>query len=471
MTALDFICLAPFLLLASAPIIIMLTITITRNIKVVYGFSLLMFLLSFISLFIVAPYIPHVIAPLFIIDSYSLLFLAIIIFAGFLITILSYIYISQQGDDKEEYFIILFVAALGASVLVVANHFISFFLGLETLSISLYILVAYIKTRSYSIEAGVKFLVIASVASAFLLFGMGLIYTATGSMNFKGVASALGSLHALSPILLTGFVMLLVGIGFKLALVPFHMWLPDVYQGAPAPVTALIATISKGAVLAIALRFFMDIQGFNNQAIFIALSAIAIISMFTGNLLALNQGNLKRMLAYSSIAHFGYLLITLLAGSTEGIHSAIFYIASYIITTLGAFGIISLLSVCSGNADSIDDYKGLFYKNPFMAIVMSLAMLSLAGIPLTAGFIAKFYLVLAGVKSGLWLLAFSLVINSVISLYYYLRVVTTMFTTSDQVKPSTIPLMGNLVLVVIVIGILFLGILPAWVSDIIASLS
>jgi len=471
MTALDFICLAPFLLLASAPIIIMLTITITRNIKVVYGFSLLMFLLSFISLFIVNSYTPHVIAPLFIIDSYSLLFLAIIIFAGFLITILSYIYISQQGDDKEEYFIILFVATLGASVLVVANHFISFFLGLETLSISLYILVAYIKTRSYSIEAGVKFLVIASVASAFLLFGMGLIYTATGSMNFKGVASALGSLHALSPILLTGFVMLLVGIGFKLALVPFHMWLPDVYQGAPAPVTALIATISKGAVLAIALRFFMDIQGFNNRAIFIALSVIAIISMFTGNLLALNQGNLKRMLAYSSIAHFGYLLITLLAGSTEGIHSAIFYIASYIITTLGAFGIISLLSVCSGDADSIDDYKGLFYKNPFVAIVMSLAMLSLAGIPLTAGFIAKFYLVLAGVKSGLWLLAFSLVINSVISLYYYLRVVTVMFTTSEQVKPSTIPLVGNLVLVIIVIGILFLGILPAWASDIIASLS
>jgi NADH-quinone oxidoreductase subunit N len=467
MTISDFQCLTPLMIIATAPIIMMVTITISRNYKVIYGFSLFMFLAALLSLAIVPA--PYKIEPLLIFDNYSILLLGIIFSVSFLITILSYTYLNLQTGEREEYFIILFVATLGASVLVTANHFVTFFLGLETLSISLYVLIAYLKHRNSSLEAGVKFLVIASVATAFLLFGMGLIYAATGTMSFKEIATSIAS-TGLSPLLLAGLGMMIVGIGFKLALVPFHMWTPDVYQGAPAPVAGFIATISKGAVLAITIRFFFTINGYNYKTLTTIISVIAILSMFTGNLLALRQRNFKRLLAYSSISHLGYLLIMLLTGTDNGIQATIFYLIAYMITTLGAFGVISILSICERDAEDIEDLKGLFWKNPWIAIVLSLTVLSLAGIPLTAGFIAKFYLVLAGVKSGLWVLAFSLIINSVISLYYYLSVIKTMFTGSEKGK-YILPLSGNIVLVLVVIGILFLGILPSFLTEIISGFS
>lgn len=471
MTKLDFLCLTPLLITAGAPIIIMLAVTISRNFKFTYLFSLIMFLASFLSLFLVMPHTTHKIDPLLVIDSFSILFLGIIYLASILITILSYEYLKQHGGEREEYFIILFVAVLGASILVMAEHFISFFLGLETLSISLYALIGYLKSRDYCIEAGVKFLVIASLATAFLLFGMALVYAETGTMSFREILPAEGKHNMLSPIMLTGFGLIMSGIGFKLALVPFHMWTPDIYQGAPVPVTTFIASISKGAILALALRLFFDIRGFDYSALVIIISAISILSMFTGNLLALKQTNIKRLLAYSSIAHLGYLLITLLTGTADGIEAAIFYVVAYTITTLGAFGVISILSVCERDADNIEDLRGLFWTNPWIATVLTLVLLSLAGIPLTAGFISKFYLILAGVKSGLWILAFSLVINSVISLYYYLRVVKTMFTASETRKSVQMTLMVRLVLVIIMAGILFLGILPSYLTELINTFS
>jgi NADH-quinone oxidoreductase subunit N len=299
---------------------------------------------------------------------------------------------------------------------------------------------------------------------------MGLIYASKGTMDFKEVGASLTT-SGLTPLMISGFGMMLVGIGFKLALVPFHMWTPDVYQGAPAPVTGFIATISKGAVLAIAIRFFFDINAYQYNTLVIIISVISVLSMFAGNLLALEQTNLKRLLAYSSIAHLGYLMITLLTGTSSGIQAAIFYLGAYMITTLGAFSVISILSVGERDAEDIEDLKGLFWRNPWIAIVMSLTVLSLAGIPLTAGFIAKFYLVLAGLKSGLWILAVSLIINTVISLYYYLRVLKTMFMVSEKDYKLSIPFIGNLVLAIIVMGILFLGILPSFLTEIIGAFS
>ncbi len=469
MTRLDFLCLTPLLIIASAPVIIMLTVTIKRNFTVTYLFSLLMFIASFLSLFLVIPHTTHNIDPLLKIDGYSILFLGIIYIASILITVLSYEYLKHHGGEREEYFIILFVAVLGASVLVMAEHFVSFFLGLETLSISLYVLIAYLKYRDESIEAGVKFLVIASVTTAFLLFGMGLIYAETGTMSFGGIVQPDGKLNVMSPLMLTGFGLILAGIGFKLALVPFHMWTPDVYQGAPVPVTTFIATISKGAVFALALRLFIDIRGFNNGTLIIIISSISVLSMFTGNLLALKQKNTKRLLAYSSIAHLGYLLIPLLTGTKEGVVASVFYLAAYVITSLGAFGVISVLSVFERDADDTDDLKGLFWRSPWIASVLTLALLSLAGLPLTAGFMSKFYLVLSGVRSGLWLLAFSLIINSVISLYYYLRVVKAMFTRTEDRSKVQISLIARLVLAAIAVGILFLGILPSWFTEVISA--
>jgi NADH-quinone oxidoreductase subunit N len=467
MTETDFLCLAPLLVIALAPVVIMIIISVIRNYDVVYGFSVLSLLFAFASVFFIVPAIPHSIEPLFIIDIYSLFFLGIIILTALFVTLLSYDYIRKLQGVREEYYIILFTSTLGASLLAVSNHFVLFFLGLETLSISLYILIAFQRSKDSSIEAGIKYLILASVSSAFLLFGMALIYTALGTMQFSGIVSALTRYGQLSPLLISGFGMMMVGIGFKLALVPFHMWTPDVYQGAPAPVTAYIATVSKGAVMAVLIRFFFDIRGFENQYIFLVISGIAILSMFVGNLLAIRQKNIKRLLAYSSIANMGYLIIILLTGTEKGIQASIFYLVSYFITTIGAFGVISLLSTCQHEAEKIEDYRGLFWKRTWIAIVFTLSMLSLAGIPVTAGFIAKFYVIYEGMKAGLMVLVFSMVINSVIGLYYYLRVITTMFSASTETELPALSLTGNFTLFLIALGILILGVYPGWLINII----
>ena len=256
MNGTDFLCLTPIMIIAGAPIIIMLTIAFRRNFMVIFGFSLLAFILSFHSIYFLIPVIPHPISSILMIDGFTILLSAIIILACIVITVLSKAYILYQESEKEEFFITLFVAALGSLILVAANNFVTLFLGLETLSISLFILIAYRRVRDHSIEAGVKYLVLASVSSAFLLFGMGLIYTVAGSLEFSKIASFLSSTDHSQPIFLIGFGMMLVGLGFKLALVPFHMWTPDVYHGAPVPVATFIATVSKGAVMAVFLRFF-----------------------------------------------------------------------------------------------------------------------------------------------------------------------------------------------------------------------
>ena len=465
MTGTDFYSLTPFLILAMAPIIIMIVISTKRNYDIVYGFTVLSFIAAIASIFYILPVIPHSIEPLFIMDKYSLFFLGIIFISALLVTFFSYDYLKQLDGIREEYYIILFTSTLGASLLAVANHFILFFLGIETLTLSLYILIAFEKSKGSSIEAGIKYLVLASVSSAFLLFGMGIIYVTFGTMQFNGIVIAMNNLVNLPPLFIYGFGMLLVGIGFKLALVPFHMWTPDVYQGAPAPVSSYIATVSKGAVLAVFIRFFYTIRGFENTSIFIVISGIAILSMFVGNLLAVQQKNIKRLLAYSSIANMGYLIIILLTGTDKGIQSAIFYLITYFITTIGAFGVISLLSTKEIEAEKIEDYKGLFWKKPWLAAVLTLFLLSLAGIPITAGFIAKFYLIYEGMKAGLMVLIFSMVINSVIGLYYYLRVITTMFSISNNLELPGVSILGKLTLAIITIGILLLGVYPGWLID------
>ena len=297
MTERDFLCLTPFLIIAIAPVMIMVVVSVLRNYKVVYGFSVLSLLAAFGSIFFVLPSIPHAIEPLVILDAYSMFFLGIIIISALLVTFLSYDYIKRLEGVREEYYIIIFTSTLGAALLTVANHFVLFFLGIETLSISLYILIAFQRSKANSIEAGIKYLILASVSSAFLLFGMALIYTAFGTMQFGEIVATLVIHQPLSPLVLSGFGMMMVGIGFKLALVPFHMWTPDVYQGAPAPVSAYIATVSKGAVMAILIRFFFILKGFSNQYLFMAISGIAILSMFVGNILAIRQKNIKRLMA------------------------------------------------------------------------------------------------------------------------------------------------------------------------------
>lgn len=459
------------MIIAGASIAMMLAVAIVRNFKLIYGISIFAFTCAIGSMYAVLPAIPHKTGLLLVFDGFGFLLSAIIILACLMVTFLSYRYLLYQESEKEEYFIILFVAALGSLLLVAAADFVTLFLGLETLSISLYILVAYRRFQDRSIEAGVKYLVLASVSSTFLLFGMGLIYADAGTFEFSRISMLPGASGHASLMLLAGFGMMIVGIGFKLALVPFHMWTPDVYQGAPVPVTTFIATVSKGAVMAVFLRFFYAMQGYRNPEFILVITVVAILSMFAGNLLALRQQNVKRILAYSSIANMGYLLVTLLVGNRSGTDAAVFYIVSYMVTTLAAFGVIALLAGKDNDADRIDDFKGLFWKSPLIATAFTAALLSLAGIPLTTGFMAKFYIVFTGINSNLWLLVMSLVINSVIGLYYYLRLVKTMFSPASEGAVPALSVAGRLVLGVIIVAILWLGIFPEGMFRLIADFS
>jgi NADH-quinone oxidoreductase subunit N len=347
------------------------------------------------------------------------------------------------------------------------------FLGLEILSVSLYGLISFIQVKDNSLEAGIKYLVLASVSSAFLLFGMALIYSVYGRMDFSGLAEAL-EMNGITAISLAGFALIIVGVGFKLALVPFHMWTPDIYQAASAPVSGFIASVSKGGMFAVLLRFYTELNGHQYKSLTLLFSILAIASMLTGNLLALLQNNVKRILAYSSISHFGYILVAFLAGGKMGIESSTFYLAAYFITILGSFGIVSVLSDYDEEAELIDDYRGLFWKRPVLSIVFTAMLFSLAGIPLTAGFIGKYYVLAAGVNSSLWLLVIVLAGASVIGLYYYLRIVVSMFSQNDDIvhrdeKVIKYTFGSTAALGILTVLVILFGVYPSGLIEIIQS--
>ncbi len=269
-----------------------------------------------------------------------------------------------------------------------------------------------------------------------------------------------------APLALAGFGMMVVGIGYKLALVPFHQWAPDVYEGAPAPVTAFIATVAKGSVFALLLRFFTPVIAAQETA-WLMFALLAALSMLAGNLLALLQNNVKRILAYSSIAHMGYVTVAFLALGEAAVPAAGFYFVAYFAATLAAFGVVSVLSGGVRDADSIDDYRGLAWRRPYLAGVLTTALLSLAGIPLTAGFVGKFYVLFAGVRSGLWTLALVLVATSVIGLFYYLRVVVAVFRTPEEASAPAVagatascPLTAGVALAAVTAALIWFGVYP-----------
>jgi NADH-quinone oxidoreductase subunit N len=458
--------LLPFMVLAAASIVIILLIAFRQGHTVIQVTGFLMMCLVIFAMWYVRGVLPQSIAPLLIIDGFGALFTGLIVFCVLIVGLFSYIYFEEREENPREYYILIFLSTLGAAILTISRHFISFFIGLEILSISLYALIAYMRTRNNAIEAGVKYLMLAALTSSFLLFGMALIYMDTGSMDFHVIAQRLGAAEHPSALFVTGFGVMMVAVGFKLALVPFHLWAADVYQGAPSPVTSFIATVSKVGVFAVLLRFSQELHLQNNKGVMALISAIAILSMISGNILALRQQNLKRLLAYSSIAHFGYLLVAFLPGNNMGVEAAVFYLAAYAITILAAFGIIILLSSNEKDADNLSLYRGLFWQKPFMAIVLMVALLSLAGIPLTAGFIGKFYVLSVGVQQHAWLPVLVLVITSVIGLYYYLRIISTLFADSPvtiQKERSLNQFFYNVsyaALVVLVLLLVGIGVMP-----------
>jgi NADH-quinone oxidoreductase subunit N len=468
--------LSPFLALACTSIVVMLAAAFCRGHKLAATLTFIGIAASMALLAIAWPMAPLQVTSLLLIDHYALFFMGLIMAATFAVAIFSYDYMEKWDyptstgnspanvERREEYYILLILSTAGASVLVASTHFASFFLGLELLSVPLYALVAYERNRMENIEAGTKYLILAGAASAFLLFGMALIYADLGSMEFQRLASSINE-GEYGLITLAGLGMIVVGLGFKLSLVPFHLWAPDVYQGAPAPATAFIATVSKGAVFALLLRYFTALNAQLMDQPVLLFTVLALASMFAGNWLALKQRNVKRMLAYSSIAHMGYLLVAFLASGNLATVAVAYYLTAYTVTTLGAFGIVSVLSTAERDADAPKDYIGLASRRPWLAAVFSLMLLSLAGIPLTAGFIGKFFVLSAGVRDNLWLLVISMAINSAIGLFYYLRTMLLMYRSPVEAQESPrqaerIPLPSSAALLALTLALLWLGLYP-----------
>jgi NADH-quinone oxidoreductase subunit N len=465
MTHEQLLAMLPFMLLASASIIIILMIAARLSHFAIQVAGFLLLCLTVLAMLYVRDILPQQILPLFIVDGYAALFTGVIIFSVGVVGLFSYIYFEEREENPKEYYILMFLATLGAAVLTISRHFVSFFIGLEILSVSLYALIAYLRNRNNAIEAGVKYLILAALTSAFLLLGMALFYMDTGQLDFYAIGEKLSG-NSAGIFYKMGIALMVVAIGFKLALVPFHLWAADVYQGAPSPVTSFIATVSKVGVFAVLMRFSLATNVQASPFLMYVFSGIAIASMLVGNILALRQQNIKRLLAYSSIAHLGYLIVAFLPGNTEGIQASIFYLFAYSITILAAFGIVTMLSTRMKDAEDLNLYRGLFWRRPLMAAVLAIALFSLAGIPLTAGFFAKFVVLMSGVHSALWLPVIVLALTSVIGLYYYLRIISTLFAQAPTAEPQQKSLhpffyfASYATLLVLMVMICVLGIFP-----------
>jgi NADH-quinone oxidoreductase subunit N len=471
MSLADLIPILPLMILAATPIAVMLVIAVYRSHAITAVLTCIGLAAAIFYLPLTASPSSGLVAELLTLDRFARYYIGLLIAAGFATLLLSYGYLKTYAGYSEEFYVLMLLALLGAAVVVASSHFASFFLGLEILSIALYALIAYPRLSETGVEAGLKYLVPAATSAAFLLFGMALIYTALGTMQLTGPAAFIYGKRSegLNLLVMTGLIMMLVGIGFKLAVVPFHLWTPDVYQGAPAPVTAFVATVSKGSLVGLIIRLFGQIDIAAVGALFTVFTVIIAASMIFGNLLALLQNNVKRILAYSSIAHMGYLLVAFLAGGSMGTTAVTFYLSAYFVMTLGAFGVITVLSDPQREAENLDDYRGLFWRRPWLGGTFTAMLLSLAGIPLTVGFVGKFYLVAAGVSASFWLLVVVLVLTSGIGLFYYLRVVVTVFDRRSQSSIPTmkLPLAGCLTLAGLNVMLVGFGLLPSPLLEII----
>jgi NADH-quinone oxidoreductase subunit N len=399
------------------------------------------------------------------IDPLSFYFKVVIAIICLLTVLVSLGYARQEGIGFGEYYVLILFATVGMMLMASAANLLIIFLGLEVMSISIYILAGIMRDDTRSVEAAFKYFLLGAFASAFLLYGIALTYAATGTLDIAGIGRVLVERSWISglPILITGAALLLVGFGFKIALVPFHMWTPDVYEGAPTSITAFMATGVKAAAFAAFIRVFFSalpvLQPYWKEIMWI----LAVATMTVGNIIALSQTNIKRMLAYSSIAHAGYILVAVTAGNELGMASILFYLLAYAFMNIGAFTVVILLGKKGKENTLLEDYAGIGYHHPLLAIAMAIFMFSLAGIPPTAGFMAKFYVFSAAIKAGYYWLAIIGVLNSAVAAYYYLRVLIYMYFREPGKEPAVKGFAPAAVLAIIIAvwGVLNMGILPS----------
>lgn len=368
-------------------------------------------------------------------DTFTVFFHAVLMLGTFMMILLSMGTLEKEHFKLSgEYYALLLFSTMGMMMMVQAAHFIMVFLGLEVLSISIYILVGVFRDQSRSNEASLKYFLLGAFSSGFLLYGLTFLYGATGSLSLSTMATFLSdkSEWLRNTYLLIGTALVLVGFSFKMALVPFHMWTPDVYEGAPTPITAYMAVAVKAAVFASLARIFWMALPTIQPYWIPVLWVLSVVTMMVGNITALVQDNVKRMLAYSSIAHAGYILMALVAVSDNGLSGMLIYLLAYTFMNVGAFGVVIVLQDRFGMGENVADYRGLGMRYPFLGAVMTLFLFSLAGIPPTAGFVAKFFVFGAVIQAGQIWLAVIGVLNSVVAVYYYLRLVVNLYSRPSE---------------------------------------
>ena len=480
----DLIPLQPLLIAILTVVLVMSAIAVKRSYVVAYRITLFGLIVAGLVSFYLMPNTNYQVTPLLIINAYSLFFTGVVSLTAASVCVFSFPYFLDLQDDKEEYFLLLGLATIGSIVLVSSNHFVSMIIGIETISMSLYGMVAYPvqngRSAAHALEAAVKYLVLSAAASGFMLFGIALIYAQTGTLEFSSLTNSLINSGVGESFSITALILLFSGLAFKLSLAPFHIWTPDVYEGSPLPSTIYLATIGKAVIFIVLLRIVIGTEALSLESVSKAIALVAGISIILGNLLALLQKNIKRILSYSSIAHMGYLLIALIAivdsEGTISIESITIYLVAYIIMSIGAFGVASISSSSEAELDDIEDYKGLFWRDPWLACIFTGMLLSLAGIPLTVGFIGKFYVFFAGVESRLWGLLLILVIGSGIGLYYYLRIVYTMLLSSNVNENTSSGIISKNFATQAILGLtflllIFLGTYPAPFTLLVESIS
>jgi len=473
--------LMPLLTLSLSAFVLMIQASIKRDQGIALKITALGLVVSLWAVGFASDYTQS--TTLLVVDNWSLFFTALILLASLITLWLCSDKFASEGERKEEFYLLLVLSVLGAVVLIQSSHMVGLLLGMELMGVALYAMIAFPERGLLPLEAAIKYLVPSACASAILLFGFALIYAATGDLSYSGIGTKIDSGLQQNPIVLVaGAAMVLAGLGFKLSVVPFHMWTPDVYEGAPTAITGYLATVSKGAVFVALTRLYMDGQLYLYASLTNALVVMALASMLVGNWLALRQQNIKRLLAYSSIAHFGYLLVVLIAyagafsaSATNPLieQSITFYLAAYIVTTLTAFAVVANVAGEDQSKSDLSAFEGLFWTRRIQACALTVAMLSFAGIPLTAGFIAKFYIINVSIESQLWLLLGTLVIGSAIAIYYYLRVVFAMTKVSLQETTASYQCSAraeDLLALILLLSVLLLGTWPQPFIDLAGSL-
>lgn len=469
-TAAEYLRFLPeIILIAAGTLLMILDVLIRRRWQNAYGHISIAALLAALAASIAAYSSPGpAFSDMLIVDGFATFFRVLVIGVGILTVLVSYRFLRRQSAEPGEYHALLLFSIAGQCVMVSANELIMIFIGLEISSISSYVLAGYLRDDKRANEAALKYFLLGSFATAFFLYGVAVVYGMTGSTYLTAIRGALSG--ALTAPFFVGIAaaLMFVGLGFKVSGAPFQVWAPDVYQGAPTPVTAFLSAGPKAAAFAIFLRIFLTAFGPIGRGWEPLVWGSALLSMTIGNFAALTQSNIKRLLAYSSVAHAGYVLVALTARSQTGTAAAMFYLAAYALMNIGAFAVVAHLSGKGERFLGVDDFAGLGARQPGTAALLSIFLLSLIGVPLTGGFFGKFYIFKAALDSHLvWLTVLGL-LNSAVAAYYYLRILVVMYMREPGEATAELePLSPGLraALIIPALGTLFLGIFPTWILE------